>query len=298
MIRRARPLAGIAAVVAILTGLAALVVTLGAFAFAWPYFTDMRADYLFAKEAEEPVSAEEGPVIGAFLATSPALFVVLGLGSAALHAAAAHTPAASARELWLRARARLGPVVAVHLVRGLAVAAGAVLSLLACAGAAYAYAAIAGGDQPLRGGGPFDRLNSTAMMVAPAVLALRIGFALAPAAAALDGLAPLAALRRSWSLVWGRRIWAVGGVVLAATAGFAALFLLLRRLANPLEGPVDAAVLAHLSPNTYVGYVAGQLTPYAVAVLVAALVVTPPAQAALTALYRRPRPLPGQPGRP
>ncbi|WP_419999526.1 hypothetical protein [Streptomyces boninensis] len=299
MIRRARPLVGVTAVIVALAGLAGFIVTVGAFAFAWPYFTDMRADYLFAKEAEEPVSAEEGPVIGAFLGTFPALLVVLALAGAALHLAVAHAPGTSARELWVRARARLGPVVGVHLLRGVAVAAAAMLSLLACAAAAYAYYAIAGGERPLRGGGPFDRLNSTAMMVAPAVFAVRISFALAPSAAAVDGLAPMAALRHSWSVVWSRRTWAaVGGVLLAAAAGFMVLFYVLLRLANPLEEPVDAAVLAHISPNTYVGYVAAQLTPYAIAILLAAAVVVSPAQAALTALYRRLRPHPGQPAHP
>lgn len=277
--RGGRSLAGVILCVVALSGLLGLLATAAAFAVARPEFTKMRENLLWARSAEDPVSTDTWPLLLVALGAAPVLLAVLALGCAAtgLAGAAAVAGAAdsagrfTARRLGRRIRAGLGTVFAVHLVRGLAVAAAAALSFAACVGLAAASAALSWAD-PFRFDGPFDSLSHLVAMIAPGALLIRLGFALAPSCAALDGTGVWVALRRSWSLVWSRRAWPLtAGALLLTTCYWLPVHLLIRHLAGPLDSVVHSAVLAHVTPNTYVAHAAGLLTPGALAVLLSAL---------------------------
>ncbi|MYR63265.1 hypothetical protein GTY54_46060, partial [Streptomyces sp. SID625] len=109
---------------------------------------------------------------------------------------------------------------------------------------------------------------------------------LAPAAAA-DGLGPLAALRRSWSLVRTRtgavRVLALALPLAALTAGLVRLVV---QLALPLR-PLVRGLLEEATGNFFAAYYAGILAPVVVGLLVAAAVVLPVSCTAFAVLHER-----------
>lgn len=120
-------------------------------------------------------------------------------------------------------------------------------------------------------------------------LALRLGWTLAPAVAATEDLLPLAALRRSWSLVWGRasawlRTVAVALPLGALTIG---LYVLLSSAAHPLRSGAASLFLEWGPDNTYAAYVAGVLAPIAAALLLTGALALPPAHTLLAVLEQR-----------
>ena len=291
--RGGRPLVKVTLSVVGLASLLGLLATAGAFAFAWPEFASMRENLLWARAMEDPVSTDTQPLLLVALEAAPVLLAVLALGCAATGLACAGVVANSTdgggqlttRSVWRRIRAGLGSVLAVHLVRGLAVAAAVALSLAVCVGVGAVLAALSWAD-PFRSHGPFDSLPGILAMVVPGAFLIRLGFAVAPSCAALDGMTAPAALRRSWSPTWSRRAWPLtAGALLLTTCYWLPVHLLIRHLAGPLDSVVHSAVLAHLTPNTYVAHAAGLLTPDALAVPLSALLTLPLAQTGLTALY-------------
>ncbi|NBE50285.1 hypothetical protein [Streptomyces boluensis] len=284
-----RPLVRVTLAVTVLSALAGLALTALAFVLARPSLTGMWEDLRWARSAEDPVTTNPMPVYYLTVAVAPAFLALLALAGAALQLACTEAVLArrpAGRELWRGGALRRA--FAVRMLRGVLVAVTAVVSLLVCAAVSVAFSYFLGGSDPLGGGGPFDRPTSVLAMVAAAVLALRLGFALAPQSATMEGLHPLAALGRSWSLVWNRRaLPRTAGVLAAAACGFTVLYLLIRELAEPVRPLVRSAVLSQLTPNPYVAQAAGTLAPVAVAVLLAAAAILPPAQALLAALHVR-----------
>ncbi|MDQ1034694.1 hypothetical protein QFZ75_001110 [Streptomyces sp. V3I8] len=104
----------------------------------------------------------------------------------------------------------------------------------------------------------------------------------------MDGLAPRAALRRSWSLMRRRaaRPWAAGACLLGAGCAGAVL-LLVRQVAEPLRAAVREAVLTGVTHNTQVAHAAGVLAPVAAAALLCTALVLPLTHTYLTAAYLR-----------
>jgi hypothetical protein len=254
----------------------------------------MRQDLLYARQSEDPYSAHPQPLVEVAFAFLPVFLLVLALGSAVLHLAYTRaviavepSPDVTARGLWKRSREPLKTVFALYVVRGVIVAAGVLASMTLCVGVAVGLDAFTS-LRPFRGGGPFDTVNGVASMLLPVALLLRLGFVLAPAASAVDGLPPRAALRRSWQLVWSRRTWPQTGAVVVPTVGYViGAYLLFWHAAEPLRPAADSWALAHVTSNTYAAHAAGVVAPVAVAVLLTATVTLPVAHTALTALYLR-----------
>ncbi|MBQ1115556.1 hypothetical protein [Streptomyces sp. C3-3] len=101
-------------------------------------------------------------------------------------------------------------------------------------------------------------------LLVPAVVALCVGLALAPAAAALEGLGATAALQRSWTLVQGVW-WRTTAYVTALVALNAGAYLALRYAMEPTGGAPHALAMSVSSGNTYFAYTAAQLAPSTVA---------------------------------
>ncbi|MFE8946405.1 hypothetical protein [Streptomyces sp. NPDC007856] len=202
------------------------------FAVAGPAFAEMRQGEFRAHEMEDSYAPDTAPPGHVLLGGLPLLLLLLCLGCAALqivHSRAVESRARQRmfieRELSTACRSRLPRVLAVYVLRGLSVwtvLVGGFLVSEALTATAF------GAPAPLRpDGGPwtFVRYGAPGSAVLTA-LVLRPGWTLAPAAAAADGLAPLAALRRSWALVWSRAGWLRTG----AEALLRGLFTVGRRL--------------------------------------------------------------------
>ena len=184
-------------------------------------------------------------------------------------------------------RPRLARVFAVYVLRGVAVWTPLICGLLV---AEILTATSFVTPAPLWP----DSLRSTLVRTgAPALvilvaLLLRLGWSLAPVAAAADGFAPIAALWRSWSLVWARgsrlRTVAVAAPVGVLTVG---VYVVIQRAAWQFRSEIRSAVLSAGMENPYAAYVVGFLAPIAVAVLLSAAVTLPFAYTAFAALYAR-----------
>ncbi|MFC8591162.1 hypothetical protein [Streptomyces atroolivaceus] len=120
-------------------------------------------------------------------------------------------------------------------------------------------------------------------------LLLRLGWTLAPAAASAEGLSPRAAMRRSWSLVWGRTSAWFRTVAVALPLGglTVGLYVLLHLVARPLRSGTVSLFLEWGPDNTYGAYAAGLLAPIAAALLLTGALALPPAHTALAILHRR-----------
>jgi hypothetical protein len=276
-----------------LAAVTGLLATVLAFALARPQFAQAWHDKLAAEQAEDPNFAHPEAVLLPALGALPALLLSAGLVGAVLQAActvcvttAQERPSMGARRLWRRTRPRIPGVAAVCVLRGVLVLSAVLASGALCVGLGIAVDTFTGID-PFSSEGPFTPAGIT-LMLAPSAVLLRAGFLLAPAACAVDGLAPRAALRRSWSLMRQRAAlpWLLGACVLsAACAG--AVWLLVQQVAAPLHTAAREAVLADLTRNTYVAHAAGALTPPATAALLWTAVALAPAHTYLTAAYLR-----------
>ncbi|CAM5283112.1 hypothetical protein SALBM135S_08678 [Streptomyces alboniger] len=275
-----------------LAGAAGLPAIAAAFALAGPQFAQAWNDLLAARLAEDSNPAHPESVLLPALWVLPAVLLVAGGVGAVLQTACAvcvttaEAGPPGARRLWRRARTRVARVAAVHVLRGTLVLAAVVVSGALCVGAGVAVDTCTG-LEPFGSEGPFS-LTGTALMSAPVAVLLRAGLLLAPAACAVDGLTPRAALRRSWSLMRRRAAlpWLVGACVLSAGCAGAVL-LLVRQTAAPLHAAVRDTVLAHVTHNTYVAYAAGALAPVVAAALLCTALALPLAHTYLTAAYLR-----------
>lgn len=286
-------LAGATARVVGLSGLAWLLLTAAIFALTWPVFTQMRNQRLYYQYLEDPYLHDGSDLTLVTLWTLPLFLLLLGIGSAALQtvcsrAVAAETGGASPEDPSRAVvRSRLRALLSVYALRGLAVW---LLPLIA-----MIVAHRLTGDQldtplPLeRGTLAYELVDASPAAALFVAALLRLSLTLAPAAAA-DGLGPLAALRRSWSLTWSRagllRVLALALPLAALTAG---LIRLVTQLALPLR-PAVRTLLEDATGNFFAAYYAGILAPVIVGVLVAAAAVLPFAYTAFAALHARLRP--------
>ncbi|UNZ15996.1 hypothetical protein [Streptomyces sp. 891-h] len=291
---------------ACVTGLAALgglLVTTVAFLVAWPVFAQIRSDAAVARQMEDSF-APDGSLVDELwliaLAGLPFLILLLHLGCAALQTASAHAAAAepggdrrtqSGSRSIDRPRARFRAVLGVYLLRGVCVwvplVAGVLVEQYFTTTMFREYTVIVPKWQYpnlfalLRYGPPTLGLLIT--------LVLRFSWALAPAAAAVEGLSPFAALRRSWSLVWARSVGWLRAVAVTLPLGVltVGMYVLLHLAARPLRSRTVSLFLEWGPDNTYAAYVAGLLAPIAVALLLAGALALPPAHTALTVLHQR-----------
>jgi len=302
--RNWRALYGRTARATVLAALGGLSVTGAGFLAAWPAFSEMRRGALAARRAGDSYAPDGRLVNGLLLialAGLPLLIVLLHLGGAAVQTVAARAAAGRAaagpeRELPPPGgrlggppRARFRSVFAAFVLRGVCAWSPLVLGFLVeesfTTTTFREYTALVPKWQyphlffALRYG-------STSLGLA-AVLLLRLGWAVAPAAAA-DGLPAAAALRRSWSLVWSRagrlRTAAVAVPLWALSAG---TYALLQLAAAPLHSGAVSLFLEWGPDNTYAAYTAGLLAPVAAASLLTGALTLPSAHIALAVLHRR-----------
>lgn len=282
-----RPLFGLTARVTGLVALGGLAVTVVAFVVAWPTFTEIRAGAIRAELYDGDSYAPDGGRVNdlwlILLVCLPFLILLLHLGCAAVQTATARAAG--------EGRGRFRAVLGVYVLRAICVWAPVVLGILVeeyfTTTTFREYTAIVPKwEHPhlfelLRYGPPLLGMASALM--------LRLGWTLAPATAAAEGLGPRAALRRSWSLVWGRasawsRTLAFALPLGALTVG---LYVLLHLAARPLRSGTVHAFLEWGPDNTYAAYVAGLLVPIAVALLLTGALTLPPAHATLAILRQR-----------
>ncbi|MBA0052887.1 hypothetical protein E0L36_19015 [Streptomyces sp. AJS327] len=301
--------------------LAALTLTVVAFLLAWPSFSDMWEGALTARRMEDSYTPDGSGVWLVLLLTLPLYLLLLGLGRAASQLVCARAVATDlaggpddagggpddagasgagrgrARTGGARPgvgdgagdgqRARLALVGRTHVLRGVSVGIPLVCGLLISLALASTVAPVV--PDPVSGA---VWVFAPVLGVLPA-LALGLGLLLAPAAAATDGLAPVDALHRSWSLVWrrtarGGTVWPrLGALALSLGLLTAGLLLVVRELAGASRDGVRSAVLSLVTENTYVADAAGALAPLAVALTVSAAVTLPLAHLVLAVLYRR-----------
>ncbi|WP_051858472.1 hypothetical protein [Streptomyces cellulosae] len=257
-----------------LAGLGGLLVTAVAFTVARNAFRQMWSDGREARIAEDSYSPDSHLLPLLVAAGIPFLVGILWLGCAALQTVSARAVARTVEPVretpW-----RLGRVVAVFGLRSVIVwvlpTAGFLLGVYL---EPYTFP-----RSPL-----FAALTGPPTLVA---LFLRLGLTLAPAAAAA-GLGPLAALRRSWTLVWRRRAW-LKTLAVALPAGVltVAVYAVLLGAAGPLRRAVRSAVLAFATDNPYVAYAAGLLAPVAAALLLTAALTIPVVHTAFAVLHER-----------
>ncbi|MGW1815950.1 hypothetical protein ACWCQM_20565 [Streptomyces sp. NPDC002125] len=278
---------GRAAGVTGLVALGGLLLTVVGFVAAWPEFTEIR---LGAERAriDEDSYAPDGSRVNTMwlilLACLPFLILLLHLACTAIQTA-------SARAVTGRAGGRFRSVLGVYALRGVLVWAPVVLGVLVEETFTTTLfrehtVIVPKWEYPnlfvlLRYGPPLLGLV--------AALVLRLGWTLAPAVAATEELSPLAALRRSWSLVWGGasawfRTVAVALPMGALTIG---LYVLLSSAAHPLRSGTASLFLEWGPDNTYAAYVAGVLAPIAAALLLTGALALPPAHTLLAVLGQR-----------
>ncbi|MEU8707625.1 hypothetical protein [Streptomyces sp. NPDC048565] len=279
---------GQAARAAGVAALGGLLVTVVAFLVTWPTFTAIRLGAIQAHIDEDSYAPDGSRVHDMWLtllACLPFLILLLHLGCTAIQTASARAATGG------QGHGPFRTVLGVYVLRGVLVWAPLVLGILVeeyfTTTTFREYTAIVPKwEYPhlfplLRYGPPLLGLVLT--------LVLRFGWALAPATAATEGLAPLASLRRSWSLTWGRIGAWFRTMALALPLGALAvgLYLLLHLAARPLRSATVSVFLEWGPDNTYAAYVVGLLVPIAVALLLAGALILPPAHTALTVLHRR-----------
>ncbi|MEU0135159.1 hypothetical protein ABZ172_14210 [Streptomyces sp. NPDC006296] len=276
------------------TGLVAvggLLLTAVAFLAAWPTFDAIRQGAVRAR-LDEDSYAPDGTRVQTLwlvlLACLPFLVLLLHLGCTALQTACARAVAAPGGSL---PRGRFRTVLGVYALRGVCVWIPLVTGVLVQGYFTTTLfreytVLVPQGEHPrlfplLRHGPPLLGLLLT--------LVLRFGWALAPATAAREGLRPPAALRRSWSLTWGRTAsWARTLAVALPLGGLTVgLYVLLQAAARPARGGTASLFLTWGPDNTYAAHVAGVLAPIALALLLTGALVLPPAHTALTVLHQR-----------
>ncbi|MFF1923019.1 hypothetical protein ACFVW8_20920 [Streptomyces sp. NPDC058221] len=291
MLRRDRgPLGSATVRVVSLSGAAWLLMTAAIFGLAWPLFTHMRNQRIWYHHMEEPYTHDASPLGQVALCTLPLFLLLLGTGSAALQTVCSRAVAAGSREPSREdsARAvtpaRVRPVLAVYALRSLIVWPLPVIAeIVSERFTGYQL------DSPLpleRGSLPYTLVEASPVAAVCVAVVLRLALGLAPAAAA-DGLGPLAALRRSWSLMWTRaggvRVLALALPLAVLSAGVVRLVV---QVALPLR-PLVRSLLEQATGNFFAAYYAGILAPVIVGVLVGAAVALPVTFTAFAALYDR-----------
>ncbi|MFE7287214.1 hypothetical protein ACFU90_22675 [Streptomyces noursei] len=273
-----------------LSGLAGLLLTSATFALAWPVFTHMRNEQIRYHQLEDPYLHDPTGLVRVALCALPLFLLLLGTGSAALQgvcsravATGADTPAEEVRPR-TGGFARLRGVFAVYALHGLIVWP---LPLLVGAASHALTGYQLDTPEPLeRGSLPYTLVAASPAAAVLVAVVLRLALALAPAAAT-EGLAPRAALRRSWSLTWtragGARVLALALPLAALTAGVLRLVV---ELALPLR-PLVRSLLEGATGNFFAGYYAGILAPVLVGILVTAALALPLTCTAFAALHDR-----------
>ncbi|MFD4764737.1 hypothetical protein [Streptomyces niveus] len=280
--RDRRALAGVTGRVVGLGGLAGLLLTVAIFALAWPLFTRMRNQRVWYHYLEDPYLHDGTELARVALCALPLFLLLLGLGSAAIQSACSRAVAGEAPRGDFPARLR--PVLAVYVLRGLVVwPLPVIVAVVADRFTGYHL------DTPLpleRGTWPYILVKYSPLAALFVAVLLRLALTLAPAAAA-DGLGARAALRRSWSLTWTRvgaaRVVALAVPLVALTAG---LLRLVTQVALPLR-PLVRGLLEDATGNFFAAYYAGILAPVIVGILVTAAVAVPLTCTAFAALYDR-----------
>ncbi|MGW8380633.1 hypothetical protein [Streptomyces sp. ODS28] len=302
VLRRHRgALAGAAVRVVGVAGLAGVVMTAAIFVCAWPVFTRMRNARIWYHHVEDPYLHDHSDLGLVALWTLPLFLLLFGVGSAVLQSVCSRAVAGGIRAASEgdgsrgAGRAQVWPVLAVYVLRGLIVWP---LPLIfgAVAHSLTGYQ-IDTEDQVLEPGSlPYTLVAASPAVGVVAAALLRFALALAPAAAA-DGLGPLAALRRSWSLTWTRaggiRRLALALPLAALTAGVLRLVV---QLALPLR-PLVRTLLEDATGNFFAAYYAGILAPVIVGLLVTAALTLPLTYTAFAVLHDRLRST-GRPGTP
>ncbi|MGW0700091.1 hypothetical protein ACWD0A_12340 [Streptomyces sp. NPDC002867] len=254
-------------------------VLLLAFAAAWPAFVEMQRGAELARRQEDSYVPDTEALLLVAAGTLPVLLGLAAFTFGVLHTAhslaVAHVQPVEAGELWRRTRRQAGRATAVQACRGVLLGGPALTGVLVWSLA----------DVVLPAAEPVLGYVLLALLV-PAVVALRVGLALAPAAAALDGLGATAALHRSWSLVRGAW-WRTTVFVTALAALTVGAYLALRYAMEPADGAAHALAMSVSSGNTYLAFTAAQLAPSAVALPLCALLTLPFTHTALTMLYVR-----------
>ncbi|MBM7436801.1 hypothetical protein [Streptomyces sp. HB132] len=291
MRRDGRSLHGRAALVTGLAALGGLLLTVVGFVAAWPEFTEIRLGATQARIYEDSY-APEGTRVNTMwlilLACLPFLILLLHLACTALQTACARAAAETGES---GPRGRFRTVLGVYVLRGVFVWTPLVLGVLVeeyfTTTTFREYTAIV----PLW---EYPNLNPLLTYGPPLLglaltLLLRFGWALAPAASANEGLGPLAALCRSWSLTWGRAVSCLRTLAVALPLGglTVGLYVLLQAAARPTR-PGAASLFLEWGPdNTYAAYVAGVLAPIAIALLLTGALLLPLAQTTLVILHKR-----------
>ncbi|MGI5467196.1 hypothetical protein [Streptomyces sp. CA-132043] len=286
-----RALAGATVRVVGPAGLIGLLLTAAIFALGWPLFTHMRNQRVWYHHNEDPYLHDHSDLGLVAACTLPLFLLLFGMGSAVLQsvcsravAVGVQTPAAG-DSLRAAGRARLRPLLVVYTLRGLAVWTLPLL-FMAVADSLTGYQ-IDTEDQILTPGSwPYTLVKTSPVAAILVAVLLRLALALAPAAAA-DGLGPVAALRRSWSLTWTRtggvRVLALALPLAALTAGALRLVV---QLALPLR-PLVRTLLEQATGNFFAAYYAGILAPVIVGLLVTAALTLPLTYTAFAALHDR-----------
>ncbi|MFF5725269.1 hypothetical protein [[Kitasatospora] papulosa] len=282
---------GRAARVTGLVALGGLLLTVVGFVAAWHEFDEIRLGATQAR-LDEDSYAPDGRRVNTMwlilLACLPFLILLLHLACTALQTTCAR---AAAEPGGSRPHARFRTVLGVYAVRGVFVWAPLVIGVLVeeyftTTTFREHTAIVPVWEYPtlfpvLRYGPPLLGLALT--------LLLRFGWALAPAASADEGLGPLAALRRSWSLTWGRAAswFRTLGVALPLGGLALGLYPLLQAVARPTRSWAASLFLEWGPDNTYAAHVAGVLTPIAVALLLTGSLILPLAHTTLAVLHQR-----------
>ncbi|MEU1486405.1 hypothetical protein [Streptomyces sp. NPDC005752] len=282
---------GRAARVTGLVALGGLLLTVVGFVAAWPEFTEIRLGAIQARIYEDSY-APDGTRVNTMwlilLACLPFLILLLHLACASLQTACSRAAAETGD---CGPRGRFRTVLGVYALRGVLVWTPLVLGILVeeyfTTTLFREYTAIVPKwEYP----NLFPLLSYGAPLLGLALtLLLRFGWVLAPAASANEGLGPLAALRRSWSLTWGRAISWFRTLAVALPLGglTVGLYLLLQAAARPTRSRAASLFLEWGPDNTYAAYVAGVLAPIAVALLLTGALVLPPAHTTLAVLHQR-----------
>ncbi|MFY4721546.1 hypothetical protein [Streptomyces sp. LaBMicrA B280] len=281
-----------------LSALAGLLLTVLIFALSWPLFTRMRNQRIWYHHLEDPYLHDHTALAWVALGTLPLFLLLLGIGSAALQSVCSRVAATQTRpphedRSHTTAPTRLRSLLAVYTLRGLVVWP---LPLLVT----YTATSLTGDQldtpEPLkRGSLPYHLVAASPMAAIFIAVLLRLALALAPAAA-VTGLAPRAALRRSWSLTRTRAGSArVLALALPSAVFCAAVIRLMTQLALPLR-PLARSFLEGATGNFFAAYYAGILAPVIVGVVVAAAVTFPFTCTAFAVLYDRLRPSRTPPG--
>ncbi|MEV6261103.1 hypothetical protein AB0M42_10180 [Streptomyces sp. NPDC051784] len=277
-----RHLYGCSARAAGVAALGGLLVTAAGFLIAWPQFDAFQAGAVRARIDEDSYAPDGSRVHTLWivlLGCLPFLVLLLHLGCAAVQTAAS------------QAHGRFRAVLGVYVLRGPLVWAPLVLGILVeeyftTTAFRQHTAIVPKWEYP----NLFELLRYGPPLLGLAVaLALRLGWTLAPATCAAEDLGPWAAMRRSWSLTWGRAAAWYGTAAVALPLGTLTVgaYLLLHAACRPLRSATASLFLDRGPENPYGAYAAGALAPIAAALLLTGALTLPLAHTAFAVLQQR-----------